>query len=91
MNNLEVTLDDVVFEYNPQNPHQFNLLLDIIKEYNIEKFDVELIEVFANVNCELKARIAEILKSHNKIHHIDKNLIENIENENVKALILSYL
>lgn len=91
LENSEFTFNDVVFEYNSENPHQFSLLLYIIKEYNIEKFDENLIEIFGKVNCEFKAQIAEILKSHNKINELDKNLIENIENENVKALILSYL
>lgn len=91
LENSDFTFNDVVFEYNNKNPHQFSLLLYIIKEYNIEKFDENLIEIFEKVNCEFKAQIAEILKSHNKINELDKNLIENIENENVKALILSYL
>ncbi len=91
LDNLEFTIDDVVFEYNDEKPYQFSLLLDIIKEYNIEKFDCELVCIFEKVNCELKAKIAEILKSHNKINELDKTLIENIENENVKALIMSYL
>ncbi len=91
LENSDFTFNDVVFEYNNKNPHQFSLLLYIIKEYNIEKFDENLIEIFGKVNCEFKAQIAEILKSHNKINELDKNLIENIENENVKALILSYL
>ena len=91
LNNSEFTINDVVFEYNDEKPYQFSLLLDIIKEYNLENFDCDLVYIFEKVNCISKAKIAEILKSHNKINQLDKNLIENIENENVKALIMSYL
>ena len=91
LNNSEFTINDVVFEYNDEKPYQFSLLLDIIKEYNLENFDCDLVHIFEKVNCISKAKIAEILKSHNKINQLDKNLIENIENENVKALIMSYL
>ena len=91
LNNLNLSVDDIVFEY--KKPYQLNLLLNIIQEYNIEKFDNYLIDIFNKneISCEFQARIAEILKSHNKVNLIDKNIIDKIENYNVKALILSYI
>ena len=93
MNGLSVSIDDVVFEYDKEKPYRFNILLNVIQEYNLNNFDEDLIKTFNNsdLKCEFMARIAEILKEHNKINKIDKNVVENINNYNVKALILSYL
>lgn len=93
LDNLDLSSSEIVFEYNSEKPYEFNVLLDVIQEYNLEKFDNDLIQIFNNekIKYEFLARIAEILKSHNKIYSLDKNIIENIENYNVKTLILSYL
>ena len=93
LDNLDLSSSEIVFEYNSEKPYEFNVLLDVIQEYNLEKFDDDLIQIFNNekIKYEFLARIAEILKSHNKIYSLDKNIIENIENYNVKTLILSYL
>lgn len=93
LDNLNLTKDEIIFEYNSEKSYQFNVLLDVIQEYKIEKFDNDLAQTFnkEKINYEFLARIAEILQSHNKIHALDKNVIENIENYNVKTLILSYL
>ena len=93
LNGLSVSIDDIVFEYDKEKPYRFNILLNVIQEYNLNNFDEDLIKTFNNsdLKCEFMARIAEILKEHNKINKIDKNVVENINNYNVKALILSYL
>ena len=92
LKNLKLSTDETVFEYNKEKPYQFNLLLDVIQEYDIKKFDGNLMEIFNKneAGCEFLARIAEILKSHDKINSVDKNVVEKMENQNAKALILSY-
>ncbi|MBR6298704.1 MAG: hypothetical protein IKR34_05615, partial [Candidatus Gastranaerophilales bacterium] len=93
LNGLSVSIDDIVFEYDKEKPYRFNILLNVIQEYNLNNFDEDLIKTFNNsdLKCEFMARIAEILKEHNKINKIDKSVVDNINNYNVKALILSYL
>lgn len=93
LNSLDLKVDDVIFGYNFEKTYQFNLLLDIIEEYNIKKFDNDLVKIFNNNDIEYDylARIAAILKSHGKLKLINNDVVQKIENENVKGLILSYL
>ena len=50
-----------------------------------------MVDLFNKVDDEKKAQIALILKEFNSIDLIDVELVKMIQNENVKALIESYI
>ncbi len=79
------------------NQIQFEIMINIIKELNLINVFDKLAQFLADLinenklNYILLSKTAFILKDFNKTHLINKNNIENIENENVKALVLSLL
>ncbi|MBQ4647522.1 MAG: hypothetical protein IJB79_09260 [Candidatus Gastranaerophilales bacterium] len=86
LNSLELKFDIENFD----DEFELNLILEIIKELKLEEHCDFLIDLFNKTNDEKKAQIASILKEFNKIKLINFEIVEQIENENIKALIQSY-
>ena len=76
---------------NYENDFELNLILEVIKELKIEEHCNFLSDLFNKVDVDKKAQIALILKEFGKINLISFEAIEQIENENIKELIKSYL
>lgn len=74
---------------NYEDDFELSAILDVIKELKLVDRADFLVSIFNNVNEEKKAQIALILKELNKIDLLDVELIEKIQNENIKALIKS--
>lgn len=70
---------------------RFETAIKVIDEYKLDFTVEELGKLINGSDASLKAKavIAQTLKSLNKTDIIEKEKIQNIENENIKALILS--
>jgi len=83
---------DLKFESNSfENEFELNAILEVIKELKLIDKAEFLASLFDKVNEEKKAQIALILKELDKINLINAKTLEKIENENIKALIKSYI
>ena len=81
---------ELSFTLDFKDNFELNAILEVIKELKLEQHCDFLANLFNSVDDEKKAQIALILKELNKIYLINKEYIENIKNENIKALIKSY-
>lgn len=90
INNLKT---DLSLELKSNETERFNLALFILKEYNLKEYLTELIDLI-NTN-QLKENLlieaVNTVKSFNHTNLIDKSIVEKIENENIKAVIISSL
>ena len=93
LNSLALTTDEIENELNSfENTFHYNIALEVIKEYKLEKYSKNIADLINNkkLNNEQNASSALVLKELNSIDLINKEIIENITNENIKALIKSY-
>lgn len=83
---------DLKFEMSDfEDDFELSAILGVIKELKLNEEAKNLALLFDKINEEKKAEIALILKELNQIDLIKADSLENIQNENVKALIKSYL
>lgn len=93
LNSIELSFEKIEEELeNYQDNYRFQTALEVIKEYKLKNYSNKIINLFNNnqLNYEQMANSALVLKELNEINSIDKNVIEQIENENIKILIKSY-
>lgn len=76
---------------NFEDEYELNLILEVIQELKLEEYSNFLVNLFNKVNDEKKAQIALILKEFDKIRLINLEEIQKIKNENIKALVESYI
>lgn len=94
LNSLNLPFDNLKEELeNYSNKESFDCALDVILEYKLKDYSSNLAEIFnkKELNLIFYPKIAQILKEFNSINLLDLNIIEKIEDENIKALIKSYL
>lgn len=92
-------LDKIKFDFsymeeslNPENEEYFKTALNVIKEYNLSDTSNKLSKLIQqNIPLDIKALIAQTLKAMNRQDLITKEAVDNIQNENVKALIESLM
>ena len=91
ISNLLNTLE-LEFNFIDNDDFQFNVSLNVIKEYKLD-YAVILADLINknDLSEEKIAAIASVLKSLDKINLINSQIIENIKDENIKALIQSYI
>ena len=72
--------------------NRFETSLDVIKEYKLIDYSKNIAKLIneEKIPDTLLAKSAQTLKKLNGIHLIDKEIIEKLENANIKALIKSY-
>lgn len=74
---------------NFEDDFELNVILEVIKELKLDEKAEFLASLFEKINEEKKAQIALILKEFGKINLLNSKIIEQIQNENIKALINS--
>ena len=95
LNSIQLNFNEIQKELVDfkSNTRQFSCAIEVIKEKKLIEYS-EFLAKLINENAlqnELLAKTVEILKSLNKANLIDMNVVENIENTNLKALVKSYL
>ena len=93
LNSLNLSFDDILLELNSfEDNFRYNIALAVIKEYKLEKYSKDIADLINNkkLNNEQNASSALVLKELNSIDLVNKEIIEQIEDENIKALIESY-
>ena len=93
LNSKVYPIDNLLDELKCSDSSRISAALDVIKEKNIEKYVVELSNLinsnsFSETLC---AKGAMILKELNHCNLINKDILNNIQDENLKALIASCL
>ncbi|MBE7708347.1 MAG: hypothetical protein E7Z88_06540 [Cyanobacteria bacterium SIG27] len=91
ISNLLKSLDLEFSVENFEDEFELSAILEVIKELKLDEKAEFLANLFSRTNEEKKAQIALILKEFKKIDLIDIEIIKQIQNENIKALIESYL
>jgi len=91
ISNLLKSLDLEFSVENFEDEFVLSAILEVIKELKLDEKAEFLANLFSRTNEEKKAQIALILKEFKKIDLIDIEIIKQIQNENIKALIESYL
>lgn len=91
ISNLLKSLDLEFSVENFEDEFELSAILEVIKELKLDEKAEFLANLFSKTNEEKKAQIALILKEFEKIDLIDIEIIKQIQNENIKALIESYL
>lgn len=91
ISNLLKSLDLEFSVENFEDEFELSAILEVIKELKLDEKAEFLANLFNKTNEEKKAQIALILKEFKKIDLIDIEIIKQIQNENIKALIESYL
>lgn len=87
------TKTDLTQELKAKEIERFNLALFILKEYNLKEYLTELIDLVNTNQLKENFLIEAIntIKVFNHLDLIDKSIVEKIENENIKAVIISSL
>ena len=92
LNSLDIEIDNLYEELKKDKFH-FDVALFIIKELKLSQYSsylAQLINEFQN-DYEKIAKISETLKELNQINLVNIEIIEKIKDENIKALIKSYI
>lgn len=92
LKNIDVKTD-LIRELKAKEAERFNLALFILKEYNLKEYLTELIDL-VNTNQLKESFLIEAIntiKLFNHVDLIDKSIVEKIENENIKAVVISSL
>ena len=92
LNSLDIEIDNLYEELKKDKFH-FDVALFIIKELKLSQYSsylAQLINEFQN-DYEKIAKISEALKELNQINLVNVEIIEKIKDENIKALIKSYI
>ena len=94
MNNIVKYLYLIEFNFeknhvNYSNEDEVETSFQIVKEYELIHFTDKMAEIFNNkAVCEKNlALIAEIVSEFNMLQKLDKNILETLENANIKYLI----
>ncbi|MBR3605341.1 MAG: hypothetical protein IKL52_04865 [Candidatus Gastranaerophilales bacterium] len=93
LNSLNLSVDEIKQELAAfEDNYRYAIALDVVREYQLNNFAIDISKLINDnkLTDEQKASSALVLKGLNSINLIDKNIIEKIENENIKALIKSY-
>jgi hypothetical protein len=93
LNSLNLSVDEIKQELAAfEDNYRYAIVLDVVREYQLNNFAIDISQLINDnkLTDEQKASSALVLKELNSINLIDKNIIEKIENENIKALIKSY-
>lgn len=93
LNSIELSFENLENELeNYQDNYKFSAALNVIREYNLKNYSNKIIDLFNGnlLNCKQMANSALVLKELNEINSLDKNIIEQIKDENIKVLIKSY-
>lgn len=88
-----LNLNFQIQEYNSSYPYKFSLVLDIIQLLNLQEYSNNILNLVNNnsLSENLIAKSAQVLKGFNKQQEISLSIVENLKNENIKALIKSLL
>lgn len=93
LSEVEFKLQDFESQMNSylNNEIKFEFLINVIKEFKLESYCSDLANLInqEKLNNVLLTKCAFVLKELNKLELINKELIENIQDENIKALVLS--
>ena len=93
LNSLKLPFEDIKRELNSfEDNFRYNVALSVIKEYKLDEYSDSIAQLINDkkLNNEQNASSALVLKELNSIDLINKEIINAIEDENVKALIKSY-
>jgi hypothetical protein len=93
LNSLNLSVNEIKQELAAfEDNYRYAIVLDVVREYQLNNFAIDISKLINDnkLTDEQKASSALVLKELNSINLIDKNIIEKIENENIKALIKSY-
>lgn len=93
LNSIELSFKQIENELEEyQDNYRYLVSLDVIKEYKLKEYSNKISTLFNEnkLNYEQMANSALVLKELNEINSINKNVIDQIKDENIKALIKSY-
>ena len=83
---------DLTFKLNENYDNmQLSACLSVIKELKLVEYCDFLIDLLNNANEEKTAQIVLVLKKLEKTNLINREIIENMQNENLKAFCLSLI
>ena len=83
---------DLTFKLNENYDNmQLSACLSVIKELKLVEYCDFLIDLLNNANEEKTAQIVLVLKKLEKTNLINCEIIENMQNENLKAFCLSLI
>jgi len=93
LNGLNLNFENIKDELHSCEKIRLNVAIDVIREYKLNSYCEDLAQLVneRKVCDEILAKCAETLKVLKKIDLIDVNLIKNLDNENLRALIETYL
>ena len=93
LNSINISFDEVVDNLDCSSTKQIDCVLEVIKRFKISSLAQKTADLFNQnkLNLEQMAHCAEVLKEINAVDLIDRAVVESVENENIKALIESYL
>lgn len=92
LNSLNIKIDDLSEELKKDKFH-FDIALNIIKELKLNQYSNYLAQLIEENQDDYEkiAKLSEVLKEINETKLINTEIIEKIKNENIKALIKSYI
>ena len=92
LNSLNIKIDDLSEELKKDKFH-FDIALNIIKELKLNQYSNYLAQLIEKNQDDYEkiAKLSETLKEINETKLINTEIIEKIKDENIKALIKSYI
>ena len=92
LNSLNIKIDDLSEELKKDKFH-FDIALNIIKELKLNQYSNYLAKLIEENQDDYEkiAKLSETLKEINETKLINTEIIEKIKDENIKALIKSYI
>ena len=91
LNSLNLAFSVQELEYNSNCAFRFSLALDVVQSMNLQEHSNKILNLINDkkLSEDLIAQSAQVLKAFNKLEEIDLSIIDDLKNENVKALIKS--
>ena len=93
LNSKNYGTNNEIEELKSGDSSKIRIALEVIQELNLEKYYIEIAHLINSnsFNTTLCAQGVMILKEKGKCDLIDKSILDNIQDENLKAFIESYL
>jgi len=93
LNSLNLSYETIKEELNNYNSNSMNIVFNIIQEEKLNEYSINIANLINNnlINSTFIAKAVVILKELNQTNLINKEILNNINDENIKALIQSCL